>query len=474
MQHYQFGKGKWVFVDWLGIFAGYGADPGGRNLPHGFLMPHGIELVPHRPRVEDMPVLAPEHPWEKGGIHCWNTFLEDRGRFRCWYHVCLPNDVALAYAESKDGVHWTKPMLGLKAFKGSKKNNLVDLESRGGTEQGHTVFVDPSASASERYKMVSCCDAKDAFALFGAVSPDGLRWKHLPGDKPILVNRSDTQSVGAYDNDTGKYVVFTRQRDNFEGRRGINRSESADFRNFTPSELVFESTPLDPPDWDYYNNAYGRWPGAVDAHLMRFSIYHRSADTVDVHLAVSRDGKRWHRPMGRSPWIDGGPSYPAPYKSIYAAAGILPSAPGEWSSYICAFPQGHNEKGKREPGRILRAVSREDGFMSLSAADHGEFWTNPFKLESSTIKLNVKTGYFGYVRCALLSAAGEKSGTVMVAGHPVPVFRGFTMEDCAVINGDQIDVPLAWKGDLKKLIGKEVQLHFDLFNADLYAIKFGG
>lgn len=52
MRHYQFGRGKWVFIDWCGIFAGYGTDPGGRNLPHGFLMPRGIALVPHKPRIE--------------------------------------------------------------------------------------------------------------------------------------------------------------------------------------------------------------------------------------------------------------------------------------------------------------------------------------------------------------------------------------------------------------------------------------
>ena len=29
------------------------------------------------------------------------------------------------YAESKDGIHWTKPDLGLFEFDGSKKNNIV-------------------------------------------------------------------------------------------------------------------------------------------------------------------------------------------------------------------------------------------------------------------------------------------------------------------------------------------------------------
>ena len=472
MRHYQWGKGKWVFIDWTGIWAGYGTDQQGRNLPHGFLMPYGIELRAHKPHVEPTPVLVADQPWEfevAGG-----TLLADQGRFRWWYHVVLnPNDVALGYAESQDGVHWTKPALGLKAHAGSKATNLVALESWGGREQGHEVFIDPSAPPAERYKIVSCNEHVDPFALFGAVSPDGLRWTQFSKEQPIIKNRCDTVNVGLYDEELGKYVIYCRQKDNQPGRRGINRAESADFRHFPPSEPIFESSPLDPPDWDFYTSGYQRWPGAADAHLMRFSTYQRTQDIVNIHLAVSRDGKTWHRPMGSEPWIGGGLSSHTPYKCHYACTGILPTAPGEWSSYIGFYSEGHNHQGKRTPGKILRAVSREDGFMSLTARDRGEFYTLPFTLEADSIRLNVRTGCSGYVRCALLAAdGGTPDSTVMTAEHPVPVYRGFTLEDCAVLKGDHIDIPLTWKEDLRRLRGKRVQLHFDLFNADLFAVKF--
>ena len=177
--------------------------------------------------------------------------------------------------------------------------------------------------------------------------------------------------------------------------------------------------------------------------------------------------------MGREPWIGGGLSSHTPYKCHYACTGILPTAPGEWSSYIGVYPEGHNQPGKRTPGKILRAVSREDGFMSLSAKDRGEFYTLGFTLEADSIRLNARAGCSGYVRCALLAAdGGTPDSTVMTAEHPVPVYRGFTLEDCAVLKGDHIDTPLAWKGDLRRLRGKQVQLHFDLFNVDLFAVKF--
>lgn len=474
MSHQRLGRGKWVFIDWEGIWPGYGTDQQGRDLPYGFLVPYGIELRAHAPRVEQEAVLAPEHPWESGGIHSYTTFLEDRGRFRCWYHVPMKDDVALGYAESEDGVHWTKPVLNLQAHAGSTRNNLVALESRGGSEQSHHVFIDPSAPAAERYKMVSSCESRDNLALFGAVSPDGLNWTHLPGDPTILRNRGDTQNIGAYDEDLKKYVIFTRQADALSGRRGINRAVSPDFRQFPPSEPIFESTPLDPPDWDYYTSGYSRWPGAVVAHVLRFSVYHHTPDTVDVHLATSRDGRIWHRPLGRNAWIDGEAlEWSAPCRTAYACAGILRTAPGEWSSYVSVAPEGHNQKGPRTPRKILRAVSREDGFMSLSARDRGEFYTLAFVLDADRILLNVRTGTSGFVRCALLAAdGGAPEQTVTTPRHPVPVYRGFTLEDCAPVKGDHAGVALVWNADLRQLRGKEVQLHVELFDADLYAIDF--
>lgn len=470
MGHRLLGKGKWVFIDWTGVWAGYGADQQGRDLPRGFLVPYGVELRVHKPKIDHEPVLVPEHPWESNGIHPFSTFLECEGRFRCWYHVRLNDDVGLAYAESNDGVNWTKPTLGLREFNGSKKNNLVALDSRGGVEQTRHVFIDPSAPPAERYKMVSSCDNEDLFAIYGDVSPDGLSWTRLPGDPIILKNRSDTQNIGTYDEILKKYVVFTRQRDNQYGRRGVNRSESPDFQCFPPSEPVLCSTPLDPPDWDYYTSGYSRWPGAVNAHVMRFAVYHRTQDSVDVHLATSGDGRIWHRPLGREAWLEGERDLAVTYKCLYACAGVLRTASGKWSSYVGGSPEGHNHQGGRSPGSIWRVASREDGFMSLSSVGRGEFCTLPFTLEADEIRLNIRAGA---ARCEIVAAdGGEPAGTLGSNDHPVPVWRGFSMDDCAVIKGDHVNVPIVWNGDLKSLRGREVQLRFDLFNADLHAINF--
>ena len=60
-------------------------------------------------------------------------------KFRMWYLGMIQREVEkgqapgwwrpMCYAESTDGVHWTKPELGLVEFNGNKKNNICLIEA---------------------------------------------------------------------------------------------------------------------------------------------------------------------------------------------------------------------------------------------------------------------------------------------------------------------------------------------------------
>ena len=461
MRHYDFGNGKWVFIDWLGIEPGYGTRWGGGESA-GYCVPRGVELRTHAPDVVPEFCLPLDKPWEKGSTG-YATFLEDGGIFRCWYE----HGNGMAYAESDDGIAWRKPNLGQREFDGSTANNLMSLGMH-----GTGVFIDANAPSSERYKMVGCMWSPDEKAAIGAVSSDGLNWTPLP--EPVLHhNHADTQNICLYDEQLGKYVLYTRQTDGVMQRRGINRSISDDFRSFPPSQQVFECNPLDPPDWDFYCNGYSKWPNASAAHVMRISMYKHTPDIVNVHLATSRDGVIWHRPQGRQPWITGGPSYPEPYASVYACSGILQTGRGEWSSYVGISHHAHNEPidNMKSMAGILRARMREDGFMSLSSEGHGAVWTVPFTLESDEIRLNVKTSYSGFVRAAILASSGGNTGSETTANEAI---EGFSSVDCQSICGDHIDAPFVWKAgsSLQKLRGQTVRLQLELYKADVYALKF--
>ncbi len=463
MRSYNFGKGKWVFIDWLGIEPGYGTHWDEAEAA-GYCAPYGLKLKTHTPDVVPEFSIPLDKPWEKGSAGFYATFINDRGIFRCWYEV---SDHRIAYAESADGINWKKPDLHLQEFNGSKANNLLHYRAHGAG-----IFRDSSSLPEERYKMVSCIWTDKEKLLMGAVSPDGLQWTSIP-DPLMRKQHADTQNICLYDEQAGKYVLYTRQSDGFMQRRGINRSESVDFRSFPPSHPIFESNPLDPPDWDFYCNGYSRWPDTPSAHLMRISMYKHMSDVVDVHLAVSRDGIIWHRPQGRQAWITGGGSYPEPYSSVYACSGILQTGPGEWSTYSGAAHHAHNEPAARntKPAGILRARLREDGFMSLSSEGRGEAWSIPFTLECDRIRLNVKTGFSGFLRAELLLSGGASTGGRRTANRSV---AGYSLADCVPVSGDHIDVPLTWKNgsELEKFQGKKVRLHFEFYKADLYSVRF--
>lgn len=462
MRHYGFGQGKWVFLDWLGIEPGYGTAWDGLNTDGGYCVPRGVALRVHAPDVVPEMCLPLDQSWEQGNT-AYATFLEDQGLYRCWYE----HDNGLAYAESDDGVRWRKPHLGMREHAGSTANNLLDFYMHGAG-----VFIDPHATAAERYKMVGCLWTEQDRAVIGAVSPDGLQW--TPLSVPILPNQhADTQNIACYDTEHGQYILYTRQTDGVMQRRGVNRATTVDFRRFTSSVPVLESNSLDPPDLDIYCNGYSRWPDAQGAHLMRLSMYQHTTDTVDVHLAVSRDGIIWHRPQGTMPWITGGPSYRDPYPSVYACAGILPTGRGEWSTYVGVSRHGHNEPVTRSAQSvgILRARLREDGFMSLSSEGRGECWTIPFTLTSDRICLNVKTRHAGYVRVAVLASSGGSTGSETTGSEAI---SGYALADCVPISGDHLDTPLTWSAgsQLAALRGHTVRLHLELFKADVYALRF--
>ncbi|MHC4871286.1 MAG: hypothetical protein ACYTFY_05530 [Planctomycetota bacterium] len=479
MRSYNFGKGKWVFIDWLGIDPGFGAVKGAGPGEGGACVPQGIELKVHKPRVQPELVLVPDKPWEaKRGIHAYASFLEHEGRFHCWYETDwkdgkIPCENGIGYALSCDGVHWEKPELGVREFAGSTANNLTDL-----CGHGACVMHDPAAADGYFFKTVmqhnvTPLESKTRWwrQVGGAVSKDGFRWTVL--DEPVLPdNHPDTQNILTYDPHRKQYVIYTRQWDGQMQRRGVNRSVSDSFDNFPRSHPVMEVDPNDPPDWDIYCSGYHLWPDCSNAHLMMLSMYRHTSDSCAVYLAVSRDGEIWCRPGSNQALVDlEDVPVDYPVRQVYACHGILRTKPEEWSIYLCPNPAGHNAPNEiRQPTSLVRATLRTDGFISLYSEGRGAFWTIPFELNSAKIHLNVKTGYAGSLRCGILGDAKGETGHGGNEGNFIP---GFGIDDCEAVTGDYVDVELCWKGgNLEQLKGQTVRLAFQLYQTDLYAVDF--
>ena len=93
----------------------------------------GAELEIHRPMPREV-VLTHENPWEGSGCGYY-TILRDTDRLRMYYtcqqqpvtgtEIVPTHPLYTGYAESVDGIHWTKPNLGLFAHEGSTDNNII-------------------------------------------------------------------------------------------------------------------------------------------------------------------------------------------------------------------------------------------------------------------------------------------------------------------------------------------------------------
>ena len=88
----------------------------------------------HHPVPQEI-VIKHEEDWE-GTASGFHSIFKDGDIYRMYYNALhfdfstglldqTRHENYCCYAESQDGIHWTKPNLGIHDYKGSKKNNIV-------------------------------------------------------------------------------------------------------------------------------------------------------------------------------------------------------------------------------------------------------------------------------------------------------------------------------------------------------------
>jgi len=430
----------------------------------------GVRLVVNGAVKHGKPVLVADKPWENATLGGYITVLREEDLFRLWYEAyasdCMSDfDARLCYAESHDGLTWTKPELGLFEFQGSKKDNIVFEDRAGDGYHGGTVFKDPSAPAAERFKVLYQARGGTRpeqwnACMRGIYSADGIHWSKYPG---ILADHlSDTQSVVDYDEASGRYVGYFRLWVK-EKVRAIGRSETGDFRSWPrDSFLVLAPDELDAPDMSMYTNAYHRYRDAQDAHLFFISCFYTSTNCLDVQLATSRDGKLWHRPS-REPFLRLGPDEAWDSKMFFVGVSVLPVGEELWLYYSAhSHDHGKSLEQVRCGGGIGLARVRMDGFTSIDAGPGGGSFTTPLiRFSGRRLELNYDAGAGGALTVGLFDEEGC-------------AIEGFSNPECDPLRGNHLAKTVSWKGrsDLGALAGRAVRLSFTLRNAKLYGFQF--
>lgn len=442
---------------------------------------NGAELRLQQPRNEGV-AFGFERPHE-GAFSGYVTIitLPDQRGYRAYYRG-LPvavragsKEEVTAYAESADGITWTKPA------------NNVAVSDMPKVTHNLSVFYDtkPGVPADERWKGVG---GLNDGGLVRVVSADGLAWRKLMGDTPMLpampeeekVYRYDSQNLAFWSESEQQYVCYFRQVRAVEGMgprvRLIGRATSPDFVNWTDhGEMDFRRADgaAAPVEHLYTNQTgpYFRAPHLYVSIAARFLpgrqvLTATEAEQVGVNpayfndisdsvLMTTRGGMVYDRTfmegfgrpgVGLSNWTS---------RTNYPALNVIQTGPAEMSFFV------QKAYGQRDH-RLERYSLRLDGFAALHAGyDGGEMTTKPFRFTGDILEINYSTSAAGSLRFELQDEAGD-------------VLPGYALEDSREIIGDQIARTVAWTGgsSVKSLAGKTVRLRVVLKDADLFSLRF--
>ncbi len=473
----------------------------------------GAALTLHHPEFHEVAIVH-DAPWE-GNVSTYHTVFQDGDKYRMYYRGMawdmpgVENHEVYCYAESKDGIHWVKPSLGICEFNGSTDNNIILLQDPNHNSFAPCIDANPACPPEQRYKALG---GEEVHGLYLYVSPDGIHWKKAQ-EEPIFIKKEgdrgvfDSLNTMFYDTVQGCYVANLRYYKYVEENgtwdlRQIRRCTSPDAIHWSEPQWLDTGPNFPSPDSppiELYTNAIVPYVNNPAVYIglpkryvfFRGSVYDHSGENSnhacglsDAAFMSSRDGLRYHlwseafiRPgLQHDRWVN---------RNTMCARGVvltpsdLQGTPPVLSLYST---EGYYSDG---PCRLRRHVIRQDGFVSVQAPYSGGTVTlKPLAVtvtETSQLPgrkgvtvqeepgwsnvmllLNASTSALGEIRCEIRDSQNR----------PIP---GYTMAEAVPVFGDELDLPMVWKNgpDLTPLLGQTVILHFAMKDADIYSLRFG-
>ncbi len=304
----------------------------------------GLTRVLHQPQdIDANPVMKPEHPWEHRRIPFGSVlWFPEEEKFKCWYlamniydsrpggrgyrkefHVPIREVAFICYAESTDGIHWTKPELGLHDFRRSKRNNI--LLTCPGTHFDSTSVIYLPHDREWPYRMMTFIGrwpyrddlvkkqwgdpppfdiGRHGHYAFG--SKDGIHWQELNDNEPVL--RAHDRSMSWWDAERRIFVGSAKQ--SREGKRAQRYAWSRDMINWTLTGYWIHHADDRDHAGDEGEAAYGfpygsQWLGFGEMRRVRTGKGWRETK-INWELLTSRDGRKWSRPLREMFFADAG------------------------------------------------------------------------------------------------------------------------------------------------------------------------
>ena len=384
-----------------------------------------------------------------------------------------------AYAQSTDGLHWTKPNLGQVEVNGSRENNYITIDESLGWPANAiiNVVIDPDdPDPARRFKGLG-----HAWGREPVVSADGINWKKL--DVPSI--KSGDESNLTYDRLTRTFFATVKTSGRFGRAHALTTSK--DFETWTEPKLMFEADELDQElgrkhiaarfadaslhqpvandpsryNVDVYNIGVFRYESM---YIGLPAMYHATGPAASgsntdgfhlVQLAAGRDLEKLQRLGDRQTFIG-----PSPVGgSFFDLTQILPPSDAVvrdeelWFYYTgIKYRRRPENVPQHNVGAICLAVLRRDGFISLDAGgQRGTIQTEVFTMPGTSLFLNVDARKGG-IRVEALNGNDK----VVASSKPM--------------TGDLLHEQVKWaKGDIADSKGQTASLRFTPRNAQLYS-----
>lgn len=287
----------------------------------------GVRRVLGQPIKEAGPILIADRPWETEGLQGLRSVFWDveEATFKLWYRASAPRQpiqpaslevsaetserdqpaiqTFLCYAESQDGVTWSKPPLGLYEYAGSRDNNILRSVGNASIVFGN-ILKDPlDPDPTRRYKALEFEHAPEtrlplrgspSHGICVTYSPDGLHWP--TGPKLVMSTTEMTDAaclLPGRDPRTGQWVAFLRPRTHPK-RRFVGYSTSVDFEHWSYPRMLLTPDKADSEFVEFY----GLTTTYVDGYYIGLLwVFHNNPtySPMTTELVYSRDGQLYER-----------------------------------------------------------------------------------------------------------------------------------------------------------------------------------
>ena len=418
---------------------------------------------------------------------------QELARFRMWYNAYgkqYYKQQLLAYAESPDGVHWTKPMLDVNPAKDGQPTNI--LMGQECNLHGPCVIRNPDQSDSQRRFLLlfdSYPDWRENASQLGirgrwcytAESADGLHWSPTKG-RPAFAGKADSGQSVVWEPKTQTFRAYTRQttKNAFGQRIRIWRlHESKDFLNWSePIELMRADEQDGYPDVQIQQLCVTRYDDIYIGLLSLFRIarYEKVKGGIDegpqvndIQLVTSRDGIHFTRVAQRQQFM------PHAGYGKFGTFGFRTAQLLQHGDRVLIYCDGRTvEKSDVEnaPGMEIGLFTLpRDRFVSLSPIRMREaalVELTPMIYGNQPLSLNAEVLGSGTIEAEVATFDGMN------------VVEGFSRSDSVRLTGDSLSHKILWqRGENKYSIDalpkefqeKPVRLRLWINQAKLHALR---